>query len=345
VILPKVSDKNENIKNKAIQCDKKLLNLLTGSQKEIAVKNILEVVTKDLAENTTISSQIACLNWLKLLLNSNYDIVMESLDSLLELLLRVLHDSTEDVVFFDLEVLALISTSEKNFTLFMSKLVHLFKMESKLLNKSGFIIRKLSIMLNPEKLYREIAKIILVETNYEFCSVFIQILNLVLLTSKELATLRSTIKSKNEKGIELFSYLFKSWCHNPISTLSLCLLSQSFREASDLVMSLTEFDINVSLFVQIDNLVQLFESPVFTELRLLLLEPHKNPYLLKTLYGLLMLLPQSSTYDKLAKRLECVPTMTLLQNHIKKDEGEPSPLISHFKTVQKKQFVSRLGDL
>ena len=46
--------------------------------------------------------------------------------------------------------------------------------------------------------------------------------------------------------------------------------------------------------MQIDKLVQLLESPIFVHLRLQLLDVHapSHPDLLRSLYGLLMLLPQ-----------------------------------------------------
>jgi vacuole morphology and inheritance protein 14 len=104
-----------------------------------------------------------------------------------------------------------------------------------------------------------------------------------------------------------------------------------------------ELEFTVNFLVQIDNLVQMLESPIFVDLRLRLLEPHKYPYLLKTLYGILMLLPQSPAYDKLNKRLECVHTLSLL--HMmrkggedsateKEDEEEFSDLLQHFSTIQ-----------
>ena len=66
--------------------------------------------------------------------------------------------------------------------------------------------------------------------------------------------------------------------------------------------------------VQIDKLVTLLESPVFTHLRLQLLEPTRYPHLLKSLYGLLMLLPCGSTaFTTLSTRLKCVPAAGLLQ--------------------------------
>jgi len=51
-------------------------------------------------------------------------------------------------------------------------------------------------------------------------------------------------------------------------------------------------------------------------LRLQLLEPEKYPYLFKCLYGLLMLLPQSSAFVSLRNRLNAVSSMGFL--HIPK---------------------------
>lgn len=89
----------------------------------------------------------------------------------------------------------------------------------------------------------------------------------------------------------------------------------------------------VNMLIQIDKLVQLLESPVFTckqtpslhtvgshavntnqqsDLRLQLLEPERYPYLYKCLYGVLMLLPQSSAFAALKNRLNSVSNIGLL---------------------------------
>lgn len=88
----------------------------------------------------------------------------------------------------------------------------------------------------------------------------------------------------------------------------------------------------VNMLIQIDKLVQLLESPVFTckpnhnpsitkshltsttpqDLRLQLLEPEKYPYLYKCLYGVLMLLPQSSAFAALKNRLNSVSNIGFL---------------------------------
>lgn len=49
------------------------------------------------------------------------------------------------------------------------------------------------------------------------------------------------------------------------------------------------------------------------DLRLQLLDVKSNPYLLKALYGLLMLLPQSNAFQLLSHRLQCVPNPELMQ--------------------------------
>jgi hypothetical protein len=83
-----------------------------------------------------------------------------------------------------------------------------------------------------------------------------------------------------------------------------------------------DLEITVPMLVQIDKLVQLIESPVFTcnvfciplscsnsqriDLRLQLLEPERYPHLFKCLYGILMLLPQSLAFVSLRNRLNAV---------------------------------------
>ena len=71
----------------------------------------------------------------------------------------------------------------------------------------------------------------------------------------------------------------------------------------------------VPFLVQIDKLVQLFESPILTHVRLQLLEPEKHPSLILTLWGVLMLLPQSPAFHTLKNRLSIrVSSQNLLRN-------------------------------
>ena len=65
----------------------------------------------------------------------------------------------------------------------------------------------------------------------------IQKLNLILITSTELADFRRRLKSleTRQDGQALFTTLYKSWCHNAIAVFSLCLLAQAYEHASNLL--------------------------------------------------------------------------------------------------------------
>ena len=141
----------------------------------------------------------------------------------------------------------------------------------------------------------------------------IQTLNLILITAPELIDMRKRLKNIDSKeGAALFATLYKSWCHNPVAVLSLCLLCQAYEHASNLITCFGDLEITVQFLIQIDKLVQLLESPVFTGLRLQLIEPEKNIYLYKCLFGILMLLPQSSAFATLRNRLNSVSALARL---------------------------------
>jgi len=158
----------------------------------------------------------------------------------------------------------------------------------------------------------------------------------------------------------LFSSLYRSWCHNAVAVFALCLLAQAYEHASNLLQIFAELELTVSLLVQIDKLVMLIESPVFTNLRLQLLEPDKYPYLSKCLYGLLMILPQSSAFVSLRARLSVVHSSGYVPTQPKpntgtfpnaaaatrsklvgKDEIKWQELLSHFRSVQARHEKAR----
>jgi vacuole morphology and inheritance protein 14 len=201
---------------------------------------------------------------------------------------------------------------------FMVNLLNLFTIDRRLLDTRGsLIIRQLCSSLNAERMYRCFGEILEQEEDLEFASTMVQTLNLILLTAPELSEMRKILKNINTKeGSALFCALYRSWCHNPIALVTLCLLCRAYEHASSLILIFGELEITVQMLVQADKLVQLIESPVFTSLRLQLLEPEKNPYLYKCLYGILLILPQSSAFVTLRNRLNSVSSMAILNSSI-----------------------------
>mmetsp|Transcript_26366 Transcript_26366/g.88636 ORF Transcript_26366/g.88636 Transcript_26366/m.88636 type:complete len:166 (-) Transcript_26366:25-522(-) len=106
---------------------------------------------------------------------------------------------------------------------------------------------------------------------------------------------------------------FNCWAHNPVATLALCLVSQAYDLSAHLVPEFAHVDVTVGFLMGVDKLVQLLESPVFLQLRLQLLDVDspRHGALLKSLYGVLMLLPQSTAFAILANRLATVSSLKM----------------------------------
>eukprot|EP01042_Synura_sphagnicola_P032727 gene32727-42079_t len=167
-----------------------------------------------------------------------------------------------DAVCLDVpcQVLARAALDEEQFQAVFTSLVAIFRSSRPLLEARGaLIIRKLCALLDSEKIYLQLAEVILegCEGDLDFASLFVQTLNLLLLTAPELSPLRSLLKScgggeqrrERERGVGTgfgsaiggvdqggggdvdgrlakanvtFRLLFRAWSHNPVATFSLC---------------------------------------------------------------------------------------------------------------------------
>ena len=221
------------------------------------------------------------------------------------------YDTSNEVILKVLTLMAKISeANQKFFKNFIVKLVKIFELDgSEKAFKVEFIIRKLCVSLNSELIFTALSEVLITLNDLDFLNTMVVTLNNILLTSQELLPFRKKLKGLDSNKVEdwqLFSSLFHSWCHNAPSAISLCLLTSNYELSFLIIKNLSELEVTSQLLIQLDVLVQLLELPIFMKLRLNLLEPEKHPYLFKTLYGLLMILPQSNTFMSLRNRLTTV---------------------------------------
>ncbi|GFZ15837.1 ARM repeat superfamily protein [Actinidia rufa] len=302
---------------------------------------ILSIARRQLSSEWE-STRIEALHWISTLLNRHRPEVLSFLNDIFETLLKALADPSDEVVLLVLEVHACIAKDSQHFRQLVVFLVHNFRVDNTLLEKRGaLIIRRLCVLLDAERVYRELSTILEGECELDFASIMVQALNLILLTSSELAGLRHLLKQSlvNPAGRDLFLSLYSSWCHSPMAIISLCLIAQArlhrsiitaYQHASSIIQSLVEEDINVKFLVQLDKLIRLLETPIFAYLRLQLLEPGRYMWLLKALYGLLMLLPQQSkAFKKLRTRLKTVPSNSFNGEQFKWTSGNSYSQIHH----------------
>uniref|UniRef100_A0A0D9Z459 Vacuolar protein 14 C-terminal Fig4-binding domain-containing protein n=1 Tax=Oryza glumipatula TaxID=40148 RepID=A0A0D9Z459_9ORYZ len=309
-ILPCISDQEEKIRVVARETNEELRAIKADPTEGFDIGAILSIAKRELNSEHE-ATRIESLHWFSTLLVRYRAEFLAYLNDIFDPLLNALSDPSDAVVLLVLEVHARIAEESHHFHHLVSYLIHTFHNNHVLLEKRGaLIVRRLCILLGAEKVYREFSTILETEGDLEFASTMVQALNLILLTSTELAELRSLLKKTlvDSCGKDLFQSLYASWCHSPMATISLCLLAQAYNHAISVIQSLGEEDINVKFLVQLDKLIRLLETPVFAYLRLQLLEPGKHTWLLKTLYGLLMLLPQQSAAFKILRtRLKTVP--------------------------------------
>ena len=213
-------------------------------------------------------TRVAAITWLRLLHRKAPNKVLALHDGTFPVLLKTLSDPAEAVVTQDLQLLSQLSkNSEDNyFSSFMIALLQLFSTDRKLLEIRGnLIIRQLCLNLKPERIYRTFADCIEKDEDIEFSSIMVQNLNNNLITAPELAELRKRLRNLDTKdGQAFFVALFKAWSHNAVATFSLCLLAQAYEQAYHLLQIFADLEMTVNMLIQIDKLVQLLESPVFT---------------------------------------------------------------------------------
>ncbi|SPO01317.1 probable enzyme activator VAC14 [Cephalotrichum gorgonifer] len=320
------------------------------------------------------ATRVAALTWLIMLHRKAPRKVLAFNDGTFPALLKTLSDPSDAVVTKDLQLLSQISRNSEDdyFANFMVNLLQLFSTDRKLLETRGnLIIRQLCVSLSPERIYRTLADCIEKEEDVEFASIMVQNLNNNLITAPQLSELRKRLRNLEPRDGQLFFVaLFRSWCYNAVATFSLCLLAQAYEQAYNLLQIFAELDMTVNMLIQVDKLVQLIESPVFTcssnptappyilecaqltstslhkDLRLQLLEPERYPYLYKCLYGLLMLLPQSSAFAALRNRLNSVSPIGYL--HIPPRASSSTPGSSYDRPPRLKgreEGIIRWGEL
>ncbi|KAJ8747719.1 hypothetical protein K2173_012669 [Erythroxylum novogranatense] len=346
-ILPCISDKEEKIRVVARETNEELRAIKADPAEGFDVGAILSIARRQLQSEWE-ATRIEALHWISTLLNRHRVEVLCFLNDIFDTLLKALSDPSDEVVLLVLEIHACIAKDPQHFRQLVVFLVHNFRVDNSLLEKRGaLIIRRLCVLLDAERVYRELSTILEGEANLDFASIMVQALNLILLTSSELSDLRDLLKQSlvNSAGKNLFICLYASWCHSPMAIISLCLLAQTYQHASSVIQSLVEEDINVKFLVQLDKLIRLLETPIFAYLRLQLLEPVRYTCLLKALYGLLMLLPQQSAAFKILQtRLKAVPSYSFNGEQIKRtSSGNPYTQILHH--IPSGSHISEDGDV
>eukprot|EP00002_Diphylleia_rotans_P040980 TRINITY_DN985_c0_g3_i1.p1 TRINITY_DN985_c0_g3~~TRINITY_DN985_c0_g3_i1.p1 ORF type:complete len:810 (-),score=140.71 TRINITY_DN985_c0_g3_i1:412-2841(-) len=303
-ILAPISRGIEEIRDAANAANVELMKLFFGTKQKYDFTPLIRSLLSQLEEEY-VQTKISVLHWFMMLHERSPEDLASRMDMFFCILVERLGDIADEVVRLNLEVLCRISSREPYLSQFVTAVITFFRTNPALLRSRGnIIIERIAVTIDQETIFRLFSAKLENETDYAFAANMSQTLHVIILTSPELYELRTKVKNFfTLQNRELFTILYKSCCHSPVSVFSLCLLGQAYEHACTLLSKFAEFEVTLDFLLELDKLIMLLETPVFSYIRLQLLEPSRHPNLYKCLYGVLMMIPQSSAFEILKARL------------------------------------------
>mmetsp|Transcript_1188 Transcript_1188/g.1906 ORF Transcript_1188/g.1906 Transcript_1188/m.1906 type:complete len:685 (-) Transcript_1188:368-2422(-) len=315
-VLECLSDTENGIAEIAEECNAYMLSLVkkfSHNKEFFDSSSLVEILIANI-NHESMKTRFAVIEWIINLQIYCPQTIQPSIEKLMETLTARLNDPVTDVSDQALYVLCSIANYKGFFEKVLHNILNLFLKNRTLLENSGIkIVKALCTELGSKPVYIGFAKLLYNEPNLEFTRKIIEILCELLLTDETLDELRERLKycleNEDQEAIEFFEALFKTWSHNAGAALSLTYLIQAYKLAYEALHILSRSHIGVELLKQFSRLVDLLDSHIFVHLRLQMLEHHRHPFLLRSLYAILMFLPPSRAYQILQLRLKDISTL------------------------------------
>ena len=217
--------------------------------------------------------------------------------------------------------------------------------EPELVNNESYVIIILEHLTKKSSLaivYESFADVLKEIQNFPFVSKMIHYLNQYLMRNPLAANFRKSLinNDDDDKYNQLFIKMYNIWSINPISLLIFCVITEHFELGYNIILNLVKVQLDNDYYIHLGTLVQLLESELYDYIRIRLLEPSNNIYLIRTLYGILMLLPQGQAFNVLSNRMSNVQTLFEIENgfdNIKEENNKEDidKFIEIFLNVQK----------
>ncbi|KAF1743864.1 hypothetical protein MXB_325, partial [Myxobolus squamalis] len=248
------------------------------SQNDNSISIDFELLTKILKECLNQSNEAAkmiVLDWVQHLLNYAHDQFYEQTPLIFNSLIDITQTDSIKVINLAIKILCRLSISNisgiqcnDNLIPFLRRIISNLAKDkcSQLKSQGSLIVSTICQSLSPILVYTKLAEVIIegFEKSPKI-STIVHTLNIIMLTAEETRDLRLfLVKSGEKEKIVIFTTIYKCWAHNPVSALSLCLISGRYQLSYDIVEEFQQIEPSVELLMQIDHLIQLIESPNFT---------------------------------------------------------------------------------
>ncbi len=333
-------DKNfENINNYFIEVIEKSFKFkISDNIKEIKYYTDIIIKTLELSKNDIFNKKLI-LNWLKIIYNSYESINIENkninnevfndFNKFIKSFTKNLPDEEKELTEYIEFLIYIIHKNDNDLKLFLILFIEKCeedKNENNFLKKYGIKIIKIIVNnVDVMKFFEILSNHLITLKNFQFIFKFVNILNLFLLSENYLDVNNnqnniSTIKefkkilisySKVEisEKENIYLKIFRLFSFNPISLLIFTIYTEFYELSFNIILNLIYVELDKDYYKDLIKIVQLIETNSFNEIRMKLLNPLKNIYLVKTLYGILMLLPKGVAYNALSNRLKGIETL------------------------------------
>ncbi|ORC86228.1 HEAT repeat-containing protein [Trypanosoma theileri] len=353
----------QNVNNRLMQ----LVAITPKDDKVVSYDAVLRVVRDRLSGRGTEETRVASMEWITLVFQANPKVVENEFTVTFDMVLILLCDQSAHVLHKCIETLCLIS-GEKHFDYFIVQLIELIHAKADiLLPKVPTIIKQLQLryqeenLEQSEKLCLKLAGVLSQHEDKRFLEKMVITLSTLVLTSREFLPLREILHCgiHDKRAKHIFLGMYECWRYNPVAALSLCLLARVYEHAFQLIKLIGAAELSAATLLQIERLVRLLETPVFSYIRMEIMEPSKSLPLVQTLFAFQLILPQTSPqYQSLYRRLKTVPSLAILEREarihdVENDDNqmmwnellelskEAQQCISEF---ERKLVLQRLGD-
>ena len=318
-----------------IHCNKIFKFIIANYPSNLLEKYLIDiekVLLSNLSKNINDQSIILILEWTNQLYNQFESKLFENEEIFIEKLINIIPDSNKNILIKIMNTLCLICDKQPSFINYViNLLLKKFSKSQNLINVYGNIVLKsLSKSVDILTIFRIFSDNLLKSKDVYFIIKITNILNMFLLSEKECQNIRNELsrkrtiskddKNENKKEDNLFEKLFYLWAFNPFMTVLLTMYCNFFELSYYLAFELSKMKLNENDYIELCRIIQIFESSIFNNVRLKLIRPKKNIFLVKTLYALLMLLPQSNSFDALNSRIRSVKFITKIDDDDEDDD-------------------------
>ena len=306
-----LNQKNEKYSTETNECLAKIIELVPKNTKEFDVKTF----SNKIKSNINSQKLQLIIHWYQILFDKYGDNMFPNGDGFIDNFDKLLPNDDEklleQMIYFFCDVA---NYNESYLNDIIDKIINQLLNNKKLRDLYWEKIMKLlSDKIDIVKIYQKFSEILLLINNVKFINEMVNKLNIFLISNNSGKELRSTLskygRDKDKYAKAFFDQLYTIWSYSPIAVLILTLFSEYYELSFNLILNFTGIKLENEFYKELGLMVQLLETSSFNPIRIKFLEPMKNLYLVRSIYGILMLLPQGNAFDALSKRMEGISTL------------------------------------